>query len=71
MEITINTRAEATELAANACHNSEKLTTKALDWVVDHTDRHPGLADLIVSFYVESPEFATWVVDVADGMDEA
>jgi hypothetical protein len=44
---------------------------EAIDWVVDHTDRHPGLADLLVSFYVESPEFATWVVDVADGMDVA
>jgi len=67
----IDTRTEAIELAAQACTNSDELVMRALDWVAEHAEAHPILLATIVDYYVDSQQFATWVVDVADGMDVA
>jgi hypothetical protein len=68
---TIDTRAEAIELAAEACLHSDQLVLRALDWVGTNGRSHSALVEHIVDYYVDSPQFATWVVDVADGEDAA
>lgn len=64
---TTDTRAEVLELAAEECLRSDQLTEKALDWSIDHAIEHPALVELIVAYYTESPQFGSWVEDVADG----
>jgi len=53
------------------CMTSDQLTERALDWLSTHAWEHTALVEHAVDYFVDSPEFATWMQDVADGEDTA
>ena len=68
--MTINTRQESLEAAAEAYEASPMFVGDALDWVADHGHLHTAICEIACDYYRDSSRYDTTVEDVADGVVE-